>query len=132
MSKAAVSLQKISAQNVDMLRDAAVESVAQAHAVFEKSSSAAKQMAALLEASSTIFAKGMGEFRAKAFEAFKANSNLTLELLGALATAKNVSEAYDLHSKHSVKQIEALKAQGDALASIAGKVAKESAQPKKS
>ncbi len=121
----------IAAQNSEKLRETAIKSVAQARAVFEKANAAAKDAAGSLEASSTIVAKGLSEFNAKAFEAFQANSNLTLEFCGALAKAKNFSEAYSLQTEHGAKLVEALKAQGKDLSDLASKIAKESAEPLK-
>ena len=113
------------------VREAAAKGLAQSRGALEKLNVAAKDAAGSVEASSSIVAKGLSEFNAKALEAFQANSALSLEFFAALASAPTAADAAKLPAEHAKKQFEALTAQAKDLSSLAQKIATESAEPLK-
>lgn len=117
--------------SADEARKIAEKGVAQTRETVEKLNAAAKNALGVFDASASIVATGFSEFKAKAFEAFQANTALTFEYFEALAGTRTVSDAVALAPAHASKQFEALKDQTKDLSSLAQKIAQESAEPLK-
>lgn len=117
--------------SADEARRFAEKGVVQTRDAFEKLNAAAKNAFGAFDASASIVAKGFSEYKAKAFEAFQANSALTFEYFDALTGTKTLSEAVALAPAHASKQFQALKDQTNDLSSLAQKIAQESAEPLK-
>ena len=114
--------------SADQARKATEQGLAQTREAVEKLNTAAKNTLGAIDASASIVAKGLSEFNAKAFEAFKANSALTFEFFGALTGTRTLSGALALAPEHAGKQYQALKDQTKDLTSLAQKIAQESAE----
>jgi phasin len=112
-------------------REIAEKSVSQAKETYEKMKSAAEEATDVLEDTYAAATKGASDYGLKVIEAARANTNAAFDFASQLMTVKSLSEMVELSTAHTRKQFEALTAQSKELASIAQKVAVESAEPVK-
>jgi phasin len=112
-------------------REIAEKSVSQAKENYEKMKSAAEEATDVLEDTYATATKCASDYCLKVIDAARANTNAAFDFASQLMTVKSLSEMVELSTAHTRKQFEALTAQSKELASIAQKVAVESAEPVK-
>jgi phasin len=110
-------------------RELAEKSLTQAKDNWEKVKAATEEATDLIEDSYATASRGTADYNLKLIEAMRANTNATLDFARELMTVKSLSEAVELSTAHARKQFDALTAQSKELASLAQKVANESAEP---
>jgi phasin len=110
-------------------REIAEKSVAQAKESYEKMKSVAEEATDVLEDTYATASKGAADYGLKVIEAARANTNAAFDFYTQLMTVKSLSEVVELSTAHARKQFEAVTAQSKELASIAQKVATETAEP---
>jgi phasin len=110
-------------------REIAEKGVAQAKETYEKVKAAAEEATDVLEDTYTTAAKGASEYNLKVLEAARTNSNALFDFAKELLDAKSLSDVVELSTAHSRKQFEVLTAQTKELATLAQKVATETAEP---
>jgi phasin len=110
-------------------REFAEKGVAQAKETYEKVKAAAEEATDLLEDTYTTAAKGASEYNLKVLEVARTNSNATFDFAKELLDAKSLSDIVELSTAHARKQFEAMTAQTKELATLAQKVATETAEP---
>ncbi len=110
-------------------REIAEKSVAQAKESYEKMKSVAEEATDVLEGTYATASKGAADYGLKVIEAARANTNAAFDFYTQLMTVKSLSEVVELSTAHARKQFEAVTAQSKDLASLAQKVATETAEP---
>ena len=110
-------------------RDMAEKSLSQAKDSYEKIKSAAEEATGVLEDTYATASKGASDYALKVLEIARENSNATFDFAVELLGAKTFSEFVELSSAHARKQFEAMSEQTKELASLAQKVATETAEP---
>ena len=113
----------------EQVRAFAEKGVSQARDNYAKFKDAAETHNGTIEAVFTTASKGASEYSAKLVEFFKANSTANLEFAHQLFSVKTPSEATELWTAHTRKQLETLTAQAKELAELSQKVATETAEP---
>src|SRR5689334_15491731 len=108
-------------------RDIAEKSLSQAKDNYEKMKSAAEEATGLLEDTYATAHKGAADYALKVIEVTRENANSAFDFAIELLGAKTFSEMIELSSAHARKQFEAMSEQTKALASLAQKVATETA-----
>jgi phasin len=116
----------------EQMRAFAEKGVSQARDSYAKFKDAAETHNGTIEAVFTTASKGASEYSAKLVEFFKANSTANLEFAHQLFSVKTPSEATELWTAHTRKQLETLTAQAKELAELSQKVATETVEPIKS
>lgn len=112
-------------------REIAEKSVAQAKESYEKMKSVAEDATDVLEDTYATASKGAADYGLKVIEAARENTNAAFDFYTQLMTVKSLSEVVELSTAHARKQFEAVTAQSKELASLAQKVATETAEPLK-
>jgi phasin len=112
-------------------REIAEKSVSQAKETYEKMKSAAEEATDVLEGTYATASKGCSDYGLKVIEAARANTNAAFDYATQLMTVKSISEMVELSTAHTRKQFETLTAQSKELATMAQKVATETAEPVK-
>lgn len=84
-----------------------------------------------LEESMTAAHAGTREFNAKVFELFRAQTTAGFDHMQALFNAKTIADAVKLQQDFAKTQVEAIQANGKALAELAKKVATDVVEPVK-
>ena len=112
-------------------RDIAEKSLSQAKDSYEKMKSAAEEATGVLEDTYATASKGASDYGLKVIEAARANTNAAFDFATQLMTVKSLSEMVELSTAHTRKQFESLTAQSKELATIAQKVATDTAEPVK-
>src|SRR3989442_10065686 len=112
-------------------REIAEKSVSQAKETYEKMKSAAEEATDVLEDTYATASKGASDYGLKVIELARDNTNAAFDFASRLITVKSLSEAVELSTPHTRKQLEALATQSKELAAIAQKVATDSAEPVK-
>ncbi len=110
-------------------REFAEKGVAQAKEAYEKVKAAAEEATDVLEDTYSTAAKGAADYNLKVIEAARTNTNAAFDYARELLDVKSLSEAVEISTSHARKQFEALSEQAKELASLAQKVAAESAEP---
>src|SRR5262249_20304216 len=110
-------------------RDMAEKSLSHAKDNYEKMKSAAEQATGVLEDTYATATKGFANYNLKLIEMARENMNATFDFAAELLGTKNYSEFVELTTAHARKQFEALSEQSKELASLAQKVATETAEP---
>ncbi|MEI7804986.1 MAG: phasin [Hyphomicrobiales bacterium] len=113
-------------------REFAEKGVAQAKDQYEKLKAAAEETTDVLETTYTTASKGASEYGLKVIETSRANTNAAFDFFGKLMTAKSLSEVVELSTAHAREQFETVSGQSKELATLAQKVATETAEPIKS
>jgi phasin len=112
-------------------REFAEKGVSQAKEHYEKMKCAAEEATGLLEGTYATASKGASEYGFKVIEAARTNTNAAFDFASELMGAKSFSDFVELSTAHARKQFETLTAQSKELASLAQKVATETAEPVK-
>ena len=115
----------------EQVRAFAEKGVSQARDNFAKFKDVAESHNGTMEAVFTTASKGASEYSAKLIELIKATTSANLDFAQSLFGVKSPSEAMELWTAHARKQFETLTAQGKELATLAQKVATETAEPVK-
>jgi phasin len=110
-------------------REFAEKGVTQAKDNWEKMKAATEEATDLIEGSYAAASKGMLDYSLKLIDAARANTNAAFDLAAELIAVKSASEAVELSTAHARKQFEAMSVQTKELASLAQKVASETAEP---
>lgn len=113
-------------------REIAEKGVSQAKENYEKLKAVAEEATDVLEETYSTATKGSTEYGLKLIDAARSNTNAAFDFFSEFITVKSLSEAVELSTAHARKQFEQLSAQTRELASIAQKVANETAEPLKS
>jgi phasin len=112
-------------------REFAEKGVSQAKEHYEKMKTAAEEATGLLEGTYATASKGASEYGFKVIEAARTNTNAAFDFASELMGAKSFSDFVELSTAHARKQFETLTAQSKELASLAQKVATDTAEPVK-
>jgi len=113
----------------EQVRAFAEKGVSQARESYTKFKDAAETHNSTIEAVFTTATKGASDYSAKLLDIFKANTSATFDFAQELVGAKTPSQAMELWSAHTKKQVETLTAQAKELAELAQKIATETAEP---
>ena len=112
-------------------REFAEKGVSQAKEHYEKMKTAAEEATDLLEGTYATASKGASEYGLKVIETARINTNATFDFVSEMMNVKTFSEFVELSTAHGRKQFETLTTQSKELASLAQKVATETAEPVK-
>jgi phasin len=110
-------------------REFAEKGVAQAKDQYEKFKAAAEETTDVLEDTYSTASKGASEYGLKIIETARANTNAAFDFFGKLMTAKSLSEVVELSTAHAREQFETVSGQSKELATLAQKVAADTAEP---
>ena len=112
-------------------REFAEKGVSQAKENYEKMKTAAEEATGLLEGTYATATKGASEYGFKVIEAARTNTNAAFDFASELMNAKTFSDFVEMSTAHARKQFETFTAQSKELATLAQKVATETAEPVK-
>jgi phasin len=110
-------------------REIAEKGLAQAKESYEKVKAAAEEATDVLEDTYATAAKGAADYNLKVIEAARTNANALFDHARELIDAKSASEFVELSTAYARKQFEAVTAQTKELATLAQKVATDTAEP---
>ena len=110
-------------------REFAEKGISQAKETYEKMKSVAEEATDVLEETYATASKGASDYGLKVIEATRVNTNAAFDFYSQLMTVKSYSEVIELSTAHARKQFEAVTAQTKDLASLAQKVATDTAEP---
>jgi phasin len=113
----------------EQMRALAEKGVAQARDNYAKFKDVAESHNGAIEAFFANASKGASEYSAKVMEFMKANTTANLDFAQQLLGLKSPSEALELWTGHTRKQVETLTAQAKELAELSQKVATETVEP---
>ena len=113
----------------EQMRAFAEKGVSQARDNYAKFKDAAETHNGTMEAVFTSASKGASAYQAKVMELIKANTTSTLDFAQELLGAKSPSEALELWTTHTRKQLEAFTAQAKELGELSQKVAADTVEP---
>src|SRR5438067_7153846 len=113
----------------EQMRAFAEKGVSQARESYAKFKDAAETHNGTVEAVFTSASKGASEYSAKLLEFMKANTTAQLDFAQELFSLKSPSEALELWTGHTRKQLETFQAQAKELVEIGQRVANATAEP---
>ncbi|MDB5569171.1 MAG: phasin, partial [Hyphomicrobiales bacterium] len=113
----------------EVLRQTGESTLESSRVAYDRLKKAAEESTGSLEEAYSVAQKGLAELNAKALEALKANADASFEFARALSGARSLSDVLSLQGEHARKGFEALAAQTKEIASLAQKVASETAGP---
>jgi phasin len=113
----------------EQMRAFAEKGVSQARDNYAKFKDAAETHNGTIEAVFTSASKGVSTYSAKLMEFMKANTTSSLDFAQELFGVKSPSEALELWTSHTRKQLETMSAQAKELAELSQKVATETVEP---
>src|SRR5437867_10300304 len=113
----------------EQMRALAEKGVSQARDSYAKFKDAAEAHNGTIEAVFTSANKGASAYSAKVMEFIKTNTSTSLDFAQELFGVKSPSEALELWTSHTRKQLETLTAQAKELAELGQKVATETVEP---
>ena len=113
-------------------REFAEKGVAQTKDAYAKLKAVAEQNTEMLETCYSTASKGSAEYGQKVIEIARANTNSYFDFIESLFGVKSPSELVELTTAHARSHFETLTGQGKELATLAQKVATETAEPIKS
>jgi phasin len=113
----------------EQMRAFAEKGVSQARENYAKFKDAAESQNGAIEAMFTSASKGISEYTAKVMEFMKANTSTHLDFAQQLLGLRSPSEALELWTNHTRKQLETFQAQAKELAEIGQRVANETVEP---
>jgi phasin len=116
----------------EQVRAFAEKGVSQARDGYAKFKDAAETHNLTIEAVFTSANKGASEYSAKLMEFIKANTSSNLDFAQELLGMKSPSEAMELWTTHTRKQIETLASQAKELGELGQKIASDTMEPIKS
>jgi len=110
-------------------RELAERSVTQARDGYERIKAVAEDATDVLEDTYARGSKGLTDYTLKALEIGRANTNAAFDFASQLAGVKSLSEAVEMTSVHTRKQLDALIEQSKELTTLAQRVATETSEP---
>ena len=110
-------------------REFAEKGVAQSKEAYEKMKATAEENTEMLETVYSTASKGATEYGHKMIEIARANTNAAFDYMESLFGVKSASEMVELSTAHARSQFETLSGQGKELATLAQKVATDTAEP---
>ena len=113
----------------EQMRAFAEKGVSQARDSYAKFKDAAETHNGTMEAVFTNASKGASTYSAKLVEFMKANTTTSLDFAQELFGVKSPSEALELWTSHTRKQLETMSVQAKELAELSQKVATETVEP---
>ena len=113
----------------EQMRAFAEKGVSQARDSYAKFKDVAETHNGTIEAVFSTAGKGAHDYSTKLMDITKTNTNATFDFVQALVGVKSLSEAMELWSSHTRKQVEAFTAQTKELAELTQKVATETVEP---
>ena len=113
----------------EQMRAFAEKGVSQARDNYAKFKEAAQHGNGTVEAVFGAVSKGSHAYSAKLLDFFQANTNAGFDFLQELVGVKSLSQATEVWSSHTRKQVETFAAQAKELAELSQKVATEAAEP---
>jgi len=113
-------------------REFAEKGIAQSKDAYEKMKAVAEENTEMLETVYSTASKGVTDYGLKVIELTRANTNAMFDFTESLFGVKSPSELVELSTKHARAHFETLTGQGKELASLAEKVANDTAEPIKS
>jgi phasin len=113
----------------EQMRAFAEKGVSQARDNYARFKDAAETHNGAIEAVFTSASKGFSEYTAKLMEFMKSNTTSSLDFAQELFGVKSPSEALELWTSHSRRQMESFSAQAKELAELGQKVASETVEP---
>ena len=113
----------------EQMRAFAEKGVSQARDNYARFKDAAETHNGTIEAVFTSASKGASAYSAKVMEFMKANATANLDFTQELFGAKSPSEALELWTGHTRKQLETFSTQAKELVELVQKVATETAEP---
>jgi phasin len=113
----------------EQVRAFAEKGVSQARDGYAKFKDAAETHNLTIEAVFTNANKGASEYSARLMEFIKANTSANLDFAQELLGMKSPSEAMELWTTHTRKQIETLTAQAKELSELGQKIATDTMEP---
>jgi phasin len=113
----------------EQMRAFAEKGVSQARDNYAKFKDAAEAHNGTIEAVFTTASKGASEYTAKLMEFVKANTTSALDFAQELLGAKTPSEALELWTTQTRKNLETFNAQAKELTELGQKVASQTAEP---
>lgn len=128
----AFEMPKFEVPKVEMpaaFREFAERGVAQCKDTYEKMKAAAEEATDVLETTYSTATKGASDYGLKVIEVARVNTNAAFDFAGELITAKTLSEVIEVYSTHTRRQFEEFNRQSKELATMAQKVATETAEP---
>jgi phasin len=112
-------------------RELAEKSVSQAKETYERMKSAAEEATDVLEDTYATASKGAADYGLKMIETARENTNANFDFMSELMTVKSLSEMVELSTAYARKRFETATAQTKELATLAQKVASDTAEPLK-
>jgi phasin len=113
----------------EQVRAFAEKGVSQARDGYAKFKDAAETHNLTIEAVFTNATKGAGEYSTKLMEFIKANTSSNLDFAQELLGIKSPSEAMELWTTHTRKQMETMAAQAKELGELGQKIASDTMEP---
>ena len=113
----------------EQMRAFAEKGVSQARESYAKFKDAAETHNGTVEAVFTSANKGASEYTAKLVEFMKANTSAQLDFAQQLFGAKSPTEALELWTGHTRKQLETFQSQAKELVELTQRIAAETAEP---
>jgi phasin len=113
----------------EQMRAFAERGVSQARDNYAKFKDAAETHNVTIEAVFTSASKGASTYSAKLMEFMKANTTAALDFAQEMLGAKSPSEALELWTTHTRKQLETFTSQAKELGELTQKVAAETVEP---
>jgi phasin len=113
----------------EQMRAFAERGVSQARDNYAKFKDVAETHNGTMEAVFTSASKGASAYSAKLMEFMKANTTAALDFAQEFLGAKSPSEAFELWSSHTRKQVETFTVQAKELGELSQKVASETVEP---
>jgi len=112
-------------------RELAERSVTQARDGYERMKAVAEEATDVLEDTYASASKGATDYTLKTIEIARDNTNAAFDFASQLVSVKSLSEAIELTSAHTRKQLDAFIEQSKDLTAIAQRVATETSEPLK-
>jgi len=113
----------------EQMRAFAEKGVSQAREGYAKFKDAAEAHNGTIEAVFSSVNKGASTYSAKVMEFVKANTTTSLDFAQELFGVKSPSEALELWTSHTRKQLETLTSQAKELTELSQKIASETVEP---
>ena len=110
-------------------RELTEKGLAQSKETYDKMKAAAEDATGALEGTFSIAAKGTADYNRKVIEVARANANAAFDYARDLLDAKSISDVAEVSSTHARKQFEAFSQQTKDLATLAQKLAVDTAEP---
>jgi phasin len=120
-----------SVQVQDHVRHLAAQGIEQARQVYGRVKGAVEDAGAPIGDSYHATAKGVKDFHHLAMDAFKANTDATLDFARSVLGSKTIADVFRIQSEHIHKQTGLFQSQVKELGDIAHRLAADSAAPLK-